>query len=386
MKSKITFFLRNIAKMVIQNCILPVIYEFEKLLHKEKNLYVFADAHHTSLPFSLEVMYNHICAKGIEPVCHFYDYTHEGAFKSFLHSVKFMSLYARAKYVFICDTFVPVSSGKKHKDTKVVQLCHFSGPLKKIGYATEDDIPAYYGKNVFKNYSLVSVSAPMYEEILTKAMLQKDGVVKALGSSRSDIYFDNEWIDGCKEEFYSAYPEARNKKVLLWAPTFRGDASLPNALDNQSFFELQEKLGEDWLVLIKHHPHDDAVAVSDRYRSNCSIPSERLLPVVDLLVSDYSTTMLDYLTFQKPFVLFAPDLEQYEAKRGFFIDYRSITKNLVTEKSELYNTVKKAYEQWLSGDREDILLCKERFTKCCDGNSTERILDYLERVEHNDTY
>ena len=47
------------------------------------------------------------------------------------------------------------------------------------------------------------------------------------------------------------------------------------------------------LVLIKHHPHDDATATDDRYRSNCKILSEHLLPVVDLLITDYSTVVLD---------------------------------------------------------------------------------------------
>lgn len=380
MNGKLTFHIRNMLKMAVQNCILPVAYTFAKWKYRgEKTLYVFADAHHTEVPFSLEAMYNHVISLGIEPVCHFYDYTHEGSVKSLLHAISFMDILARAKYVFICDTFMPVSSGAKDKNTKIVQLCHFSGPFKKIGYATNDDVPSYYKGNVFKNYDLVAVSSEMYVPLLTDAMRQEPGAVQALGVSRSDVYFDEKWVNTCREEFYGQFPDARDKKVLLWAPTFRGKAASPDTLDNESLSRLQEKLGDDWLVLIKHHPHDDATATHPRHRSNCSISSERLLPVVDLLITDYSTVVLDYLAFGKPFILYAPDLDEYEATRGFFVDYRSITKNLTTDASHLDDMVKTVYQQWLDGDTADIQRCRELMTAACDGHATERILDYLRK-------
>lgn len=381
MKKRIKQFIRNVVKDRIQAWVLPAAYSIAKLRHSgEKTLYVFADAHHTRLPFSLAAMYNAVESKGIVPVCHFYDYTHEGALRSLLHAISFMDTLAQAKYVFICDTFLPVSSGKKAEGTKVVQLCHFSGPFKKIGYATEDDVPKYYRGNVFANYDLVTVSSDLYVPLLTQAMKQPKGVVQALGVSRSDVYFDNAWVARCKENFFAKYPTARSKKIVLWAPTFRGEAASPDTLDNEAFAKLQSKLGEDWLVLIKHHPHDDAVAKDPRYRSNCRISTEQLLPVVDILITDYSTVVLDYLIFDKPFILYAPDLEAYEQKRGFFIPYHSITKNIITgDASQLDVMIKAVYQQWQRGDREAINNCKDMFISACDGKVTQRILDYLEQ-------
>lgn len=379
MNKKLTFLLRNILKMAVQNIILPAAYTVAKWRYRgEKNLYVFADAHHTKMPFSLEAMYNHVKKQGIEPVCHFYDYTHEGSVKSLLHAISFMNLLARAKYVFICNYFTPVSSGSKPVGTKIVQLNHFSGPLKKIGYATKDDIPSYYKGNVCKNYDLVSVSSEMYVPLLTQAMRQEPGAVQALGVSRSDAYFDEAWCEKCREDFYAQFPDARDKKILLWAPTFRGKASDPADLDNESMSRLQEKLGDEWLVLIKHHPHDDATATNPRYRSNCSISSEHLLPVVDFLITDYSTVVLDFFAFNRPFILYAPDLEEYEATRGFFVDYRSLTKNLTRDAEHLDDMVRTVYQQWQEGDTEDIDRCRELLTSACDGHATERILNWLE--------
>lgn len=379
--ARMGYHIRNMLKMVVQNCILPVAYAVAKRKYRgEKTLYVFADAHHTELPYSLEAMYRYVVLQGITPVCHFHDYTHEGSVKSLRHAISFMDTLAQAKYVFICDTFMPVSSGAKAEGTKIAQLCHFSGPFKKIGYATEDDVPAYYKGNVFQNYDLVTASSELYVPLLTDAMRQPPGVVQALGVSRSDVYYDAEWVANCKAEFYRQFPDAHNKKVVLWAPTFRGKAVSPDTLDNERIAQLQKKLGEDWLVLIKHHPHDDATATDDRYRSNCRISSERLLPVVDLLITDYSTTVLDYLAFDRPFILYAPDLEEYENTRGFFIDYRSITKNLTTDAEHLDEMIRRVYQEWLDGDRTDIDRCKAQLTSACDGKATERILAYLQAL------
>lgn len=376
------FFLRDTAKMVTQKVLLPIAYAIAKLRYTgDKTLYVFADAHHTALPFSLAAMYDAVVSKGIVPVCHFYDYTHEGALKSLVHAISFMDILARAKYVFICDTFLPVSSGRKPKGTVVVQLCHFSGPIKKIGYVTNDDVPKYYKGNVFGNYDLVTASSEAYIPLLTEAMKQPVGVVQALGVSRSDVYYDKAWVDRCKEDFYASNPTARGKKILLWAPTFRGRAASPETLNNEIFTKLQAQLGEDWMVLIKHHPHDDAMAKDPRHRSNCEISTERLLPVVDLLITDYSTVVLDYLIFDKPFILYAPDLEEYEHKRGFFVPYLSITEDVITtDVSQLDQTIKTVYQRWQAGDRETINRCKDMFISACDGKATQRILDYLEQL------
>ena len=46
--------------------------------------------------------------------------------------------------------------------------------------------------------------------------------------------------------------------------------------------------------------------------------------MADVLITDYSSVMFDYLLYKKPLVLFSPDLAEYEAKRGFYLDYRSM--------------------------------------------------------------
>ncbi len=372
MTRKLKFMLRQNLKMVLQNIILPMVYGFWRLLYgrREPDLIILADAHHDALPESMVVLRQRLLEKGYALTEDIHNFAKISTLKSTWSSIKFMRLYARAKFVFICDNFLPVASCKKSSKTKVVQLWHCCGLMKKMGYDTTEDIPAGYKGAVYRNYDLMTVSSPNCVELLTKAMRLPDGILQPLGVSRTDVYFDDAWLETCRREFYASHPEAVGKKIILWAPTFRGNATDPYQVGMEAIEALQKQLGEDYFLIRKVHPH-----VDDRYHlSNCDIVTERLLPVTDLLISDYSTVMTEFLFFHKPYVLFAPDLEEYLDKRGFYIDYGWLSPYLVTRDEDLQAAVEKALiDQDLSWLEE----IKAFQIGSCDGNSTDRILDEL---------
>lgn len=147
---------------------------------------------------------------------------------------------------------------------------------------------------------------------MNAAMKLNKGVVKATGLSRTDLFFDDSYKQKCYELFYKKHPDAIGKKLVLWAPTFRGKANNPFILGKNYIDELQEKLGEEWYVLTKVHPHLD----SKNHISNTNIPTEELLPIIDILITDYSSVIFDYILLSKPLILFVPDYEEYKQKRG----------------------------------------------------------------------
>jgi len=362
---KIIFFLKQVLKMLLQNTILPCVYAFWKVYfgNKEPELIVFADAHHDCIPFSMQRIRDELIDRGYAVTDFFYDFSSISQFRSAWLSIRFMRLYANAKCVFICDNFLPVSSCRKGKGTKVVQLWHACGLIKKMGYDATDDIPAYYVGNVYRNYDLVTVSSPNCVDTIAGAMGLEKGVVRALGVSRTDCYFDDAWIESCKEEFFEKYPEARTKKIILWAPTFRGNAADPYCVGMEEISQLED----EYFVIRKVHPHLDK-----KYPfSNCSIPAERLLPVIDLLITDFSTVLTEFLFFNKPCVLFAPDLEEYLVKRGLYVEYDSLSPYIAKDAFRLKQVVKTALNDkklaWIGN-------CRDFHVSACDGMSTERIL------------
>lgn len=373
MKNSIRMTVKQLLKMLLQNILLPLVYGFWRLIYhgKEPELILFADAHHDCLPFSMAHIRDTLVSRGYSVQEEIYNFAHMSPLTSTWISVKFMRLYAKAKVIFICDTFLPVASCKKFPGTKVVQLWHACGLLKQMGYDTPEDVPSYYRGSVYRNYDLVTVSSQACVVPCARAMHLSTDVVRPLGVSRTDVYFDESWKEECRREFEARYPQARGKTVVLWAPTFRGNAGDPYQVGVEEIRALEQQLGEEYFLLRKVHPHvDNKLGLSDT-----DIPAERLLCVTDLLITDYSTVLMDYFFFDKPYVLFAPDLAEYGRKRGLYVDYEELSPYVVTEAAALYPTVLEALERgmpqgWVQKQREF-------HDACCDGHATERILEVI---------
>ena len=67
------------------------------------------------------------------------------------------------------------------------------------------------------------------------------------------------------ERFFQEHPEARGKKIVLWAPTFRGNAAMPRLEGLSGIRRAAGELGDDWYFILKAHPHIDG-------GSRCQIP------------------------------------------------------------------------------------------------------------------
>ena len=380
----IKFVMRQLVKMAVQNVLLPVVYQICKKKNINKQKVIFADAHHNHIPYSME--YLRRCFDGpewdVEEFCLDYQGNSFGAvLKSML---SFMKAYANAGSVFICDNFLPVSSCNKRTETTVVQLWHAGGILKKYAYDTPDDIPAYYKGHVYKNYDITTVSAPICVPVYEQAMRLEKGTVYPIGLSRTDVFFKETYLEECRREFYGKYPEAAGKRVVLFAPTFRGKASDPYLAGGEWIMNLEQKLNSHlqegempYKVYMRVHPHLD----NKKKLSNIEIETNRLLPVIDLLISDVSSVIFDYVLFEKPMVLFIPDLEELESTRGFYIPLREIPGTLVTEGELLEQAVRDTVNTFSEDVKmqKELHAFRETYMGACDGQATERLLLQIKR-------
>ena len=367
------FFIRQLIKMFVQSVVLPLVYNVSKKKNIDDRLVIFVDAHHDSVPFSMERMRDTFLDTQYNVVEMYTNYQTEGYIKVVKEMISFMKLYANAKYVFICDNFLPVSSCNIRKETQVIQLWHAGGLLKKYAYDTEDDIPKYYKGNVFKNYTLTTVSAECCIPVYIRAMKQKEGTVKATGLSRTDCFFDEQYINKCREDFYNQYPEAKGKKIILWAPTFRGKALNPHVLGLEDVKNLAKELGDDYYVVMKMHPHLDA----KEKLSNCDISTERIIPLADMLIADYSSVIFDFTLYQRPMILFAPDYDEFVSTRGLYIDLNEIPGTILKDGSRLKEVVINEFENF---DKENAKAFYEKYMGACDGKATYRILEEIKAI------
>lgn len=128
------FRIRQWIKMLLQNVLLPSFTGGTAENRYSRGWILMADAHHDEMPFSMRRVWEELKKRGYEPELFIANFSHLsfGAMAAFL--IRFMKAYAQAECVFICDYFLPASSCKKRKETKLIQLWHSCGLMKKIAF------------------------------------------------------------------------------------------------------------------------------------------------------------------------------------------------------------------------------------------------------------
>ena len=446
------FQLKQQAKMFSQNVYLPAVYDLHRCCRVERNLVVLADAHHDGRPEAMELLYRRLKQSRVQPAYHivemYLDFGRASKAEVMEYSTRFMKLYARASVVVVCDNFLPVASCRKKRDTMVVQLWHACGCYKKFGYDAKDDIPEGYHGDVYRNLSLVTVSAEAAVEPFSSAMHRTHGEVQAIGVSRTDLYFSRKWRYRCIEAFRELYPDVyeetgagsggeagagsgretgargvrktgslrKRRKVVLWAPTFRGNAGQPGLMDLDTE-KLQRQLGKEYLVLTRVHPHMKEARKA--VKNHCPIPTEQLYPVVDVLIADYSSLIYEYLLAAQiqnqqdlhgslgvhgGLVLYVPDLDTYMAQRGTYMDIHEIPGEIVKDADRLADAVRRAAGDdspglctgeskvddgalesgsggqtagWIGSQAKKRDAFLRRYLSACDGQSTARIAERI---------
>ena len=299
----------------------------------------------------------------------------------------FLKEFADAEFVFTTDSNKTVGGFDKRPETKVVQVWHACGAFKRFGFSTAKQ---EFGQSKFKqnlyplhhNYDIVTVSSPEVVWAYEEAMgLEGQGIVQPLGVSRTDAFFDEAVISSAREKLLSVCPQAAGRKVILYAPTFRGRVLQAESPDEMDLPEMMQQLGDDYVILMKHHPFVKERPVIDERCSQFAfdvtdeMEIEELLCTADICISDYSSLIFEYSLFQKPMIFFAYDLDEYFDHRGFYYDYDEMTPGpIVKDPHELIRAIKEIDADF---DPAEVAAFREKFMSACDGNATARIIDTI---------
>lgn len=295
---------------------------------------------------------------------------------------------ATAKYVFMNEASNCVGSVKLRPETKITQLWHGCGAFKKFGLSTADLI---FGDTreeqlrhpYYKTYSLVTVSSPevawAYEEAMN--LSDRKEIIKGTGSSRTDVFYDKDFIDTAYETLYDIVPQAKGKKVILYAPTFRGRVARAQTSHMLNIKMFYEAFKDEYVLLFKHHPlarrHPEIPSEYADFAMNVTeiMDIEDLLCVSDICITDYSSLVFEYSLFEKPIIFFAYDLDTYFDWRGFYYDYYEMSPGPVcTTNLEMIDYIKNLDTQF---DKQRVKDFRFKFMRSCDGHSTQRILEEM---------
>lgn len=300
--------------------------------------------------------------------------------------ISLMKKLATAKFVFMNEASNVVSCVKLRKETSIIQLWHGCGAFKKFGRSTAELIFGDSKKEMdkypyYRNYSLVTVSSPEVIWAYSEAMgiSEKTGIIQATGISRTDIFFKKEYIEQAFERLYEQVPFAKGKKVLLYAPTFRGRVAKAKTPDILDIAKLAEKFSDEYILLFKHHPLvKNPPEVPMEYQEwfamdvSKTMTIEDLICVSDICISDYSSLIYEFALFERPMLFLAHDLDEYFDWRGFYYKYQELTPGpIVTTNEEIIDYISDIDKKF---DKQRVIDFKQRFMCACDGHATERIL------------
>lgn len=258
-----------------------------------------------------------------------------------------------------------VVSNLDTKDTKIIQLWHASGAIKKFGMD-------YKRKYTIKNYDYLITSSSKNIPIMARAFGMNQESILTLGYADTDILFNDYEMEKKKKEILSKYPQIKDKKVILYAPTFRGDAIYDKQHLEIDLGSIIDELGDEYFIIYKMHPILGNINLGER-TNLLNLSHEYiydLFAVSDLLISDYSSIIYDFSILEKPIILHAPDLSEYESNRGLYVNYNDFTPYPITKNNqELIHEIKNINRL----DKESLRNLKNTFFDYLDGKSAERI-------------
>ena len=385
--------LKRRVKDVLFWRVLPGIYRRAAASRLDSRKAVLVEMRAPELTDDLKLINERLIAGGFDVHVHLMGQSRVGRRQYYANCRALVRDIADAPFVFLTDACNIISCVDLREETQVVQLWHACGAFKKWGMSTGDLLfgeetawkqrHPYYG-----NLSLVTISSPEVAWAYIEAMdlAKTPGIVEALGCSRTDVFFDAAWLGQARKSVEREVEQARGKKILLYAPTFRGkvrEAAAPDALDIEL---LRKRCGDDYVLLVKQHPY---VQCPPKIPESCrdfafdvsrALPIDKLLACADMLITDYSSVIFEYSLMRRPMAFFAYDIDDYTDWRGFYYDYDELTPGPICTSTQ-------ALLDWIAQcergfDTREVDAFAEKFMSACDGHATDRIMARVFGSEH----
>ena len=273
-----------------------------------------------------------------------------------------------SRLVFINDNNYVITKLKRDS-TKVVQIWHACGAVKKFG----NQIPRSYK---IANYDYVVCASDIWKSSYAEAFGVNEEQVIVTGLPRTDALCDPKKVQSYRDKFFKKYPHLKGKYLILYAPTFRG-----NTIKGLNYVELDmnrviDQLDDQSYFLYKMHPLLADVGFGEHERL-VNVNKENLYMLMcacDCLISDYSSIIFDYSLLKKKMLIFASDYEDYRKTIGFNVDYMKEMPCPICKKTEeLIECLKNKEETYI----KETALFQKKYMPYEDGKNVDRIIDLV---------
>ncbi|GAB5053870.1 hypothetical protein PESHB5_03690 [Pediococcus parvulus] len=307
-----------------------------------------------------------------------------------MDTIRGIRVQAQARYWFINNKFPDF--WKRPKGAKVVQT-GLGTPIKKVGTDVSSDY--LMGKTIYqyqkdqvveaRKWNYLVVGNEYGSEILKNAYRLRTNQIVESGLPRNDRLFNA--TDDSVIRIKDQMGISRDKKVVLYMPTWRDDDALYADKIVQKIRidvkKISEGLDENTLLMIRFHRHVNGNYSSlkefgDKVIDATGYPEVSDLYLIgDILISDYSSAIFDFANLKKPIILYVDDWKNYRDNvRGTYLDYETDIHLPITKNT---NELMTALKHYLTDnyDAQPFIEFNQKYCLWEKGESTRKLLDYV---------
>ena len=221
----------------------------------------------------------------------------------------------------------------KRKEQYYIQTWHGGIMLKMIEHDAENELSYDYKKCMQADEKMVDLmmSGSRYTADIYRRAFKYDGEILQCGTPRND-YFNNIFSHAEINKIRKKLSLKEGQKILLYAPTFRTNYEHnPYDLDYDKIRKtLNNSSNSEWVILIRMHPavkkNEYSVQENAYIKDVTNYPDMQELELLsDMVITDYSSVMFDYLQMNKPALLYVHDLNNYlEQNRKLYFNFKNL--------------------------------------------------------------
>lgn len=270
---------------------------------------------------------------------------------------------------------IPIGALKHKKELIIVQIWHALGAIKKFGkqVLNQKEGSSSVVANIMgmhKNYTFVTCASNATKEFYAEAFgIQKEKIY-VLGMPRIDYLLgkDNK-INENVEKLLKEYPKLKEKKNILYVPTFRkGKSTLVE--------EIIKNVDETkYNLIIRLHPLEKTL-IDSKYIVDKKYSTFELLKIADYVITDYSAIAFEAAVVNKPIFFYLYDLKDYEENRGLNVklnkEMQQVTSSNIKDIISIIEQEKYPYEEYKK--------FKQKYIETLDTNNSKRIIEKIKNI------
>lgn len=290
-------------------------------------------------------------------------------------------------YIATCHIFISnvrQNLLRKRKGQKYIHTWHGNMGFKKIeaDYPNLSENYIKLAKQDSKDIDFLSSGAVWSENTIFKKTFWYSGEYFRGGNPRNDILFKHP--DKIERKIRNYFRISADVKILLYAPTFRDD-------HNQNVYNidykklkntLEKQYSNSWVILSRLHPNmimeQNTLPKYDWLKDATLYPDmQELLATANILITDYSSSIFDFLITGRPAFIYAPDKQYYFDTRGSYIKMEDTPIPIAQNNNQLIRNIKNLDSKKFAKSTKEFLQNMGSYDK---GHASKQLVELIKTL------